>query len=121
MKHSVNSARETKIYVIDNGKVTSTNLYDHVMESAEEVSSPRGREYALHITHREDEDKYHLNIWDHFGKSKLIEMFDTYEEAEDELFNKTFVFDFMEDDQRDTRYWFQKYKAIEQLMEDKKY
>jgi hypothetical protein len=42
-------ARETKIFVIENEIVEETTLFDHVCESAEEVTSPRGIMHKLFI------------------------------------------------------------------------
>ena len=35
-------AKDLVIFVIENGEIEATNLYDHVMASATEVTSPRG-------------------------------------------------------------------------------
>jgi len=42
MKISAQQARDTKVFVIENSQIIETTLFDHVAESAEETTSPRG-------------------------------------------------------------------------------
>lgn len=96
-------AQETKISVIENGKVVQTTLYEHIMKSAERVTSPGGIEPRLHI--REAGNAFAVHLWDHRENgTQFIESFHTREEAEEFIFQKIWIYDFLEDDQRDIRY-----------------
>lgn len=118
---TVKEAKETKIFIIEDERIRTTNLYDFVMISAEETTSPRGVENKLHIREKEqqcscyntDNDTYDDNCpkcymgietvyevwtWGIRGQfPKLIETFDTEPQAEDFIFDRTYQFDFLED------------------------
>ena len=137
MKNSVKEAKETKIftinYVSENRKavdasIEESNLYDFVMKSAEETTSPRGIENKLHIKEvekecdccQEDGDakkdcekcegygfikSYDVYCWGFSGHGRdFVASFETEEEAEDEIFSRTYDYDFCSDDSRST--WF---------------
>lgn len=123
-----NEAKQTKIWVIENDSPTETNLYDFVMESAEETTSPRGVCNKLHIREVEqdcsciDEDgnfeedckkcyrgcELVYQVWDWGFRGQYptqVETFDTEEEAEDFIYNRTYDYDFSNDCNRNTRYF----------------
>lgn len=115
MKISAQQARDKKVFIInDKNEVEETTLYDHVVESAEMTTSPRGIEYKLFVIEVEDVideesnehvNKFELRKWRRDGRSDLIESFDTEADAQDEWFDRTYRFDFLPDDQRDTMYF----------------
>jgi hypothetical protein len=49
---SAKKAQKTTIFVIENNQVVETTMYDHVCESAEETTSPRGVMRKLFIKER---------------------------------------------------------------------
>lgn len=119
-------AKDQIIYVIENGEVEATNLYDHVMASATEVTSLIGVSNQIFVEEVEIlEDgmeeaiiKYAVKDWGrnaHNRTAKTIELFDTEEEAEDECFRLHETYDFANDDQRDTQYWSTKEEAEQAL------
>jgi hypothetical protein len=112
---------------MDEDKPTKTNLYDFVMLSAEETTSPRGVENKLHIReieqdcscidedgqHSEDCNKcyrgcelvYSVYDWGWRGQNlKHVETFETLEEAETFIFNQTLRYDFENECNRSTFY-----------------
>ncbi|HPI43691.1 MAG TPA: hypothetical protein PLH91_00535 [Tenuifilaceae bacterium] len=85
-------------------RVSTDNLYDFVMLSIEETTSPRGVEPKLHI--RENGEDLEVWTWGTRGQfPKLIDSFKTLEDAEDFIFNKTFEYDFSNDNNRSTLYF----------------
>lgn len=141
-------ARETKIFFLEqinqqgNLRVAETSLYDFVMESAEETTSPRGNERKLHIRETERqcscwdtkvEDDFDpdcekcyqgteivFKVWD-WGpmgqRPRVLETCNTEEEAEDYIFQRVYEYDFMRDDQRDTEYFYSEYEAKQAVIE----
>ena len=116
---SAQQARNTKIFVINGHKmkVEETTLYDHVVESAEETTSPRGVMHKVFIQHNEEEVTWELRRWQPNGHSALIDSYTSEEVANDEWYTRTYNFDFIEDDQRDTRYWIDREEADAALEE----
>jgi hypothetical protein len=125
---SAQQARETKIFVIENEEITETTLFDHVCESAEETTSPRGVMTKLFIQEKDVEvksddidghcvQKYDLRIWESNGCARVIDTYDTEEEAQDEWYTRTYNHDFLPDDQRDTMYWNTREEAEAELNE----
>lgn len=123
-------ARDTKIFVINNytNKTEETTLYDHVMESAEKTTSPRGVERKLFIKEvdvevkSEDIDghcvqKFSLRKWKANGHARIIDTYDTETEAQNELYTRTYNCDFLPDDQRDTMYYMTREEAEAELKE----
>lgn len=49
MNTTAQEAKDMTIYVIENGDVEETNLYDHVMASATEVTSPIGVQNRIFV------------------------------------------------------------------------
>jgi hypothetical protein len=82
-KITAQEARTTKIFVIENGKVIETTLFDHVCESAEETTSPRGVMHKLFIDEIEEE------IYGEIGTEKLIDAkeYDSLAEEDQESYN----------------------------------
>lgn len=122
-------------------RVNETNLFDFVMESAEETTSPRGVERKWHVREKEqqcscyDEENetfdpecekcyegteivYQVCSWGIGNWSpKVIMTFDTEEEAADFLFDRIYKYDFLNDDQRDTEYFSSEEDALEAIVE----
>lgn len=153
-KITAQEARNTKIFVIENGEIVETTLFDHVAESAEETTSPRGVMHKVfvegsqgvtyqHIDSKEIIDQYkydelsdsdqcdynyygettirwELREWLANGKSRLLDSFESQEAADDEWFNRTYKFDFLPDDQRDTNYWYSREDAKMELKDRSK-
>ncbi|MEO7016540.1 MAG: hypothetical protein ABI067_08345 [Leifsonia sp.] len=151
MKTTAKQAQATKVYFIDYNDMTidSDSLYNFVMESAEETTSPRGvmnklflqeKEIGLYqniddneviiekeyneLNEKEKDNykylgntvKYQVRYW-MGSQSKVVEEFDSEEDAEDLIFERTYDFDFMPDDQRNTNYFLLKEEAEQDLAE----
>jgi hypothetical protein len=158
---SAQQAKETKIFVInwDNKPepiVEETTLFEHVCESAEETTSPRGIEHKLFIREvtggiyqLDNSDKlidqkeydslagsvqedytywgegpiaFELCEWVSGGKVRIIDTYDNEEVANDELYTRTYNYDFMPDDQRDTSFYSTEEEAeaaLEERLKDK--
>jgi hypothetical protein len=128
--YSAAEAKAKNIFVIENDEVVQTNLYDFVMESAEETTSPRGVENKLHIDEAEvdanyeigEEEiidtvtEYRLMEWQANGKALHLAAFEKESEAQDALFTAIYKCDFLPDDQRDTFYAFTKEEAEAELV-----
>lgn len=113
-------AENTKTFVIEHQNVIETNLYDFVMKSIDETTSPVGVMPRIHVRHESfscsyglrnrvnnNEGKYEVWSWGVSGNnSSFIEEFETREEAENYIFQLVFKYDFISDDQRDTSYYF---------------
>jgi hypothetical protein len=112
-------AQNEVIYTINSDlRIEENNLYDFVMESAEKTTSPRGVEMKLHIRENQEEGTFDVYNWGFRGQNlTLVQSFDTEEEAEDFIFERTFQYDFIADDQRNTCYFYTKEHAIESLIE----
>jgi hypothetical protein len=115
--------------------IEETTLYDHIMESEDETTTPRGvapREFVERI---EPEDEVFLwdigryekvdQVWtisswgvggNHYSRG--TEYFSTEEAAEQKLFERIFEYDFANDDQRDTRYFESREEAEEELAQN---
>ncbi len=103
---TVKEAKDTTIFTIVNGEVVKNNLYDFVMESVDETTSPRGVEPRIHVRPDEDAGTFEVWTWGVRGNNPVYLMsFNTKEEAEDWVFERVFEFDFLEDDQRDISYF----------------
>jgi len=119
-------AKDMIIFVIENNVVEQTNLWDHVAASAKEVCSPRGIMYEMFVEEEENpvfmEDviegkKWALKEWKVNGHAKIVELFDTEEEADTEWFSLHEANDFATDDQRNTSYWSTREEAEKELAE----
>jgi hypothetical protein len=122
-------AQNTEIFVIEDNKVEKTNLYDFVMISASETTSPVGIMPHMHIRHEDyfcrygrlnsvnnDEGHYEVWLWGHSGNgSTFVQEFETESEAEDFIFERTYLYDFEKDDQRDTCF----YESYEEANEER--
>lgn len=118
---SAQQARNTKVFVINNYKneVEETTLYDHVMESAEEATSPRGVEHKMFVKEVDNSEAivFELRKWEANGRARTIDTYDTEAEAEDEKYTRTYNYDFLPDDQRDTMYFNTREEADAELKE----
>ena len=127
-------------FEIEGYSVGPINEYDFIMQSAEETTSPRGVEMKLHVREKErqcscyneDEDTFNENcekcdhgtelvyeVWDWGFRGqypKKVDTFETEEEAEDFIFQRTYEYDFMRDDQRDTTYFDTKEEAEAEMI-----
>ena len=122
-----------KVWVIENDEVVETTLYDHIMESCPQVTSPRGCENKYWIRHNasyETDDKgnpincstWSVMDWGVQGKFlKTIETFDTEEQAKDALIDLVYNKEFLTDDQRNIVYYDTAFEAYEELLEDARY
>ncbi len=106
---------------LDNSiEVVKKNLYDFVMESAKETTSPRGVTAKLHIREDEENEEEPFEIWTwgvNGNHPHKLSSFETEEEAQDELFRMVFDYDFETDDQRDTTYFSTQEEAEEGKIE----
>jgi len=126
--HSVGNKQFSRP-VVHNYTIEETSLYDFVMASAPETTSPNGVQRKLHIRVKEQQcscwnDKedtfdpkckkcymgtevvYAVYEWGPYGRGKrLLETWDTEEEAENQIFVYVYEVDFQNDDQRDTTYY----------------
>lgn len=112
--------RNTKVFVINyKNEVEETTLYDHVMESAEETTSPRGvmRKVFVEEVDNGETIVFELRKWEANGRARTIDTYSTEEEAANELYTRTYRYDFMTDDQRDTMYWNTREEAEAELNE----
>lgn len=130
MKISAKEAKETIIFAIEDDQIYSEPLYDFVMKSAEETTSPVGVMQKLHIRHEDyscrygkrnavnnSEGLYEVWIWGPRGNGQtFLDSFETEEEAEDYIFNRTYEYDFATNDQRDTSYYFSEKEAKDELI-----
>ncbi len=128
---TVKEAKEQIILIIEDGEIVETSLYDHVMGSVDETTSPVGVMPRFHIRHqdkhcwykllnkvRNDEGKFEVWTWGVRGNNpNLIEAFDTEEQAKDWLFQRVYEVDFIQDDQRNTSYYHSKDDAAKALIE----
>lgn len=108
-------AKEKIVYTLDHeNNIVETTLYDHIMLSIEECTSPRGCEPRLHIRHDDETDIYGLYLWAR-GNNRLthVQDFETKEEAKQDLFMRTYEYDFLPDDQRFTEYFDTEEEAME--------
>jgi len=138
MKTTAKEARETTVFVRDyNGAIEETNLYEHIMRSNNETTSPVGvmpikfyEEIDGYYRHKEtgedidlnddsveskDIERYSLFIvykW-YFQKKQEVARFETEEEAENYLFEWVYDYDFQTDDQRSTQ-WFDTFEEAEE-------
>lgn len=60
---------------------------------------------------------WEVRQWEPNGRSRIIETYETEEEAKDEWYTRTYNYDFIPDDQRDTRYWNTREEAAQALQE----
>lgn len=128
---TVANAKNTPIFVVENESVIETNLFDFVMQSAEETTSPVGVMPKLHIRHEDyhcrygklnavknNERLFEVWLWWSYGNgSHFIGEFETEAEAEDFIFNRIYDYDFMSDDQRNTQFFFTREEAMQDLVE----
>lgn len=132
LKEQIGMREFTRIKFITEGfTIESDNLYDFVMKSAEETTSPVGVMPKLHIRHEDyscrynkindvnnSEGLYEVWIWGPSGSGQtLLDSFETEEEAEDYIFDRTYEYDFATDDQRDTTFYYTIEEAQSELIQ----
>ena len=117
---TVKEAKQKTVYVIDyDGKVKETSLYEHIMESHEQTTTPigvAGRIFIRHVGSRKqriDKDMpYEVWDWGHQGNNERhLISFRTRKEAEQWLFEYVREVHFEADDQRDTSFFDTKEEA----------
>ena len=117
---TIQEAKETRIFYFNqDGEIEEGSLYDFVMESVDETTSPRGVEPRIHIRHRKEEiiieegyldgeiipEAWEIWSWGVQGSNPhKLEECETEEKALQNVFDKVFTYDFIPDDQRDTFY-----------------
>ena len=106
-------------FITEGFTIESDDLYSFVIKSTKETTSPIGVMSKLHIRHEDyscsygkrnavnnSEGLYEVWIWGASGNGQtFLDSFETEEEAEDYIFNRTYEYDFMTDDQRDTTFY----------------
>lgn len=116
--------KDQVIFIIENNVVEQTTLWDHIAASAREVCSPRGVMYEMFVEEVENAvymgdvvegKKWALKEWKANGHAKVIDLFDTEEEADTEWFRLHEAYDFAKDDQRNTSYWNTREEAEKEL------
>jgi len=135
-------AKKTSVFVIDGSSndeltVKSVNLYDFVMESVDETTTPRGVAPRVHIRVNnrvewwlddettntinggEDIETIELWTWGATGSHPSFTgfAFETIEEAEDYLFDRIYNYDFDRDCSRNTCYYNSEDEAFEAIAE----
>jgi hypothetical protein len=104
-------AEQLTVYAFNyNGDIVETTLYDHVMESADQTTSPRGVMTKLFIDELED-NTYSLRLWRGQQWVEIEQPFDSYEQAKTARFQHIFRDDYQRDDQRDTAFFYTREEA----------
>jgi len=134
---SAAEAKKTTVFVINcKGEIEETTLYDHVMESADRTTSPRGLMPVIFVEETtiinddagdDNEDAWFfepvwaVKSWKHmnqFSQPTVIADFATKEEAEDAHYTYIYNDDFQKDDQRDT-FFFTTREEAEKMLADR--
>lgn len=120
---TVKEMKQTTIYTIipiygntTTYKVVSDTLYNHILSSQELTTSPRGIEPICFVEEIEEELQnegsiyerivtHAIKAWSKNGTLSIVDKFESQEEAQNELFNRIYEYDFLKDDQRITDYW----------------
>lgn len=136
---NLKEAQDTTVFVVEDNEIEEVNLYDFIMESVDETTTPRGvapRDFIEEIEIKEDDEYY---LWDEFrhltdeekekggvvytisswgASGNNYSQGDRYymdeEYAENEFFKGVWEYDFLPDDQRNTCY----YESFEEAGED---
>lgn len=87
--------------------IEAESLYDFIMKSVDETTSPRGVEARLHIRHNEEDNAFEIWSWGVGGNHPKFTgiQSEIEEEMQQCLFQMIYDFDFLQDDQRDTCYY----------------
>ena len=114
------------VFVFDHdGEIVERNLYEHIMMSEDQTTSPVGVMGRWHIRHEDlwcssgrrnhvlnTEGNYEVWTWGPNGNyPSFIKEFESEEEAEEFIFNKIYSDDFLPDDQRHVDYYDTKEEA----------
>lgn len=137
-------AKNTEVFIIRNERIVATNLYDHVMESAEisygqngltrkryvaETRSANasrkecnGCQHTLKTLCTASNECEYAKRWElrtrlHGYSHVTIDSFESKERAEQELFNYVEMFDFKEDKTKDAWYCYDKSWAVMEMAE----
>lgn len=145
MTISAKEARGQEIFVIETKRgelvVESTNLYDFVMISMEELTTRDGVQGKYFVNEKEqdcscydEEDEcfdsdcekclghgfeivYNAMSWNRGNRgAEILDTFDTEEEADDYIFDRVYKYDFSSDDQRSTTYYSTEEEAKEAII-----
>jgi hypothetical protein len=88
------------------------------MESAELTTTPRGVGMKIHIRENEEAGTAELWTWGPYGQHpRHIETFESLEEAETDLFRRTYLYDFIDDTNRDTMYFASEEECIDEIIQ----
>lgn len=114
--NTIQEAKEKMIYFInENLEVEEMSEYEFIMLSADETTTPRGVGMRWHTRENEETNMIEVWTWGVRGNNpRYLEQFQTIEEADQFIFEKTYEYDFMEDDQRPTWYTENKEEAEEE-------
>lgn len=83
----------------------------------ERTTTPKGVGPKLHV--RKTDEGFEIWCWGPWGsKAMFISSYQTEEEAGDDIFRRTYEYDFLPDDQRDTRHWLTRQEAESALLEN---
>lgn len=122
MKSLIEAQKTTIYFVNEDLEVEETTEAEFINQSIDETTSPRGVEPRLHVRENEDDNTFEVWTWGPSGNNaKFIKSFEIKEEADEFIFQKTYEYDFMEDDQRDTQYFFNEEEAQALADERKSY
>lgn len=120
--YTAKQAQEKQVFVINyRGLIEKTSLFEHVMESATEVTSPRGVAPKLFIEQIEifgenESETFELRRWEG-SKYRVVNSYQTYEEAEQELFETIYEVDYTNDDSRNCNWFETESEALSDLAE----
>lgn len=93
-------------FIVDSYEIGKSSLYDFVMASAEETTTPNGVGPKLYIRHDIYNDKYEVCRWGINGQwTDVLDTVNDETDAEDALFERVFYSDFANDEQRDITYF----------------
>lgn len=118
-------------FITEGFTIESDDLYNFVIKSTEETTSPVGVMSKLHIRHEDyscsygkrnavknSEGLFEVWSWGATGNGqRFIESFETEDQAEDFIFQHTFEYDFLTDDQRDTTFYYTIEEAQSELIQ----
>jgi hypothetical protein len=119
MNITAEQAQNTTVYFIDEDqRPAKTNLFDFVMESAELTTSPQGVATKLHIRENDEAGAVEMWTWGPNGNHpRYLETFESIEEAETELFRRTYLYDFVSEPSRDIMYFASKEECIDEIVQ----
>lgn len=97
---TLNEAKNTTVFLVDafatinSNPIKAVNLFKHIAGYAEQGTNPDGVGPKLFI--READESWELRYWIRGGKSRLIDSFSNEDEADEEWFQRTYKYDYLE-------------------------